>query len=226
MPKLTSLLPSKWTTQGKSTLVPSEANKDVGPSPDGVHSAPNEREQSRPQIAERTDKYGLFPFHAEDTATGGAFEMFSAANVGKIWPIDIVALHGVTGDAYKTWEHEDGALWLRDFLLPDFPGSRVFSYGYDPDIFFSWGTGNLETFARTMLQAVKQSRVGLVTTISVILLRCGMTDIPQENRPLIFICHSMGGLVVKKVRRKRYQCNLHSLSLLGDHLCDSQTSPL
>ncbi|KAF1924628.1 uncharacterized protein M421DRAFT_36145, partial [Didymella exigua CBS 183.55] len=44
--------------------------------------------------------------------------------------VDIVAIHGLNGDAYTTWQHENGTLWLRDLLPNDLPGSRVFTYGY------------------------------------------------------------------------------------------------
>jgi hypothetical protein len=39
---------------------------------------------------------------------------------------DIIAIHGICGDPLKTWTHESGALWLRDFLPKDINGARVF----------------------------------------------------------------------------------------------------
>ena len=178
MPSLKSLVPQKFRSKDKTASASIQhANSDNGQTAetDSVQ-APKEQEQSPPQITPRTDKYGLFPFHAEGDTNYQAVEASSNATITSTWPIDIVALHGITGDAYKTWEHENGTLWLRDLLQPDFPGSRVFSYGYDADVFFSLGTGDLETFARTMLQSVKQSRVEMVVTSSTIIWRLNLTD--------------------------------------------------
>ncbi|KAK8097440.1 hypothetical protein PG984_016579 [Apiospora sp. TS-2023a] len=97
------------------------------------------------------------------------------------YQVDIVAIHGITGDAYNTWKSPSGGLWLQDFLPEDLPGARVYSYGYDADVFFTKSTGNVETFARTLLENLKQE----------------VSD-DGHTRPIIFVCHSMGGLVVKQ----------------------------
>ncbi len=42
----------------------------------------------------------------------------------KIPPVDrysIIAIHGLGGDAYRTWTHENEKLWLRDFLPLQIP---------------------------------------------------------------------------------------------------------
>ena len=73
----------------------------------------------------RTEKYGLFRLHpssfvAEDARSGE--RNFS----------DIVAVHGITGDAYDTWEQGNNR-WLQGLLPQEMPGVRVFSYGYPAD---------------------------------------------------------------------------------------------
>jgi hypothetical protein len=74
------------------------------------------------------------------------------------YPLDIVAIHGINGDAYKTWTHENQTMWLQDFLPTEFPGSRVFKFGHDADVFFSLGTGNLRQFAITLLEKLRAER--------------------------------------------------------------------
>ena len=173
MPRLESLIPRKFRPKDKAASEGIQAVEAVEPGGDTVEvgpttsiQPPNQQDQSPPQIAPRTDKYGLFPLHPEGTTSFQHVATNSGTTAGITWPIDVVALHGITGDAYKTWEHENGTLWLRDILPQDFPGSRVFSFGYDANVFFTLGTGNLEEFARTMLQSVKQTRVQDVRTNS------------------------------------------------------------
>ena len=79
------------------------------------------------------------------------------------YPVDIVALHGITGDAFDTWTAPNDVLWLRDFLPQDLPGARVFSYGYDASVFFTRAAGDIDSFARTLLESIKQRRSGEVS---------------------------------------------------------------
>ncbi|OBT71259.1 hypothetical protein VF21_09923 [Pseudogymnoascus sp. 05NY08] len=94
---------------------------------------------------------------------------------------DIIAIHGICGDPLKTWTHESGALWLRDFLPKDINGARVFSFGYDSEVALTRSLATLDDFARSLLNKIKLERDG-----------------KQQSRPLIFICHSMGGIVLKR----------------------------
>jgi hypothetical protein len=48
----------------------------------------------------------------------------------------IVAVHGHVGNALTTWQHENGKIWLWDFLPQDLPGIRVLTFGYDIRPFF------------------------------------------------------------------------------------------
>ncbi|KFY21533.1 hypothetical protein V493_07326 [Pseudogymnoascus sp. VKM F-4281 (FW-2241)] len=121
------------------------------------------------------EKYGLFQI-AIPTADSLAEDTGLDTN-----SIDIVAVHGLSGTAYGTWTHEKGNFWLED-LARDFPGARVFTYGYASEVCFTQGTGNIDTFSRSLLEALKRERKSK----------------NDRTRPIIFICHSMGGIVVKK----------------------------
>lgn len=119
---------------------------------------------------ERLNKYGLLHLNPNHHGSTSPDE----------YPIDIVAIHGLTGDAYTTWTADNGAFWLRDFLPKTFPGARIFSFGYPADIFFSLGTGDFETFARTLLEDVKGVRRRRKVRLSV--LGRALEDHSQQSR--------------------------------------------
>lgn len=45
----------------------------------------------------------------------------------------IVAVHGLGGDAFRTWTARNGTFWLRDLLPAEVPSARVLSFGYNSD---------------------------------------------------------------------------------------------
>lgn len=42
----------------------------------------------------------------------------------------MIAVTGVGGKPFMSWQHESGAMWLRDFLPRDVPNVQIFTYGY------------------------------------------------------------------------------------------------
>jgi len=52
----------------------------------------------------------------------------------------------------------NGNFWLRDLVPKDLPGVRVFSYGYPAEVFCTFNTGNLDTYARSLLEGLKRER--------------------------------------------------------------------
>ena len=74
------------------------------------------------------------------------------------YAIDVVAVHGLGGDAYKTWTHANKTLWLKDFLPKDLPGARVFTFNYNSAFCFSRETGGLRTYARVLLECIRCER--------------------------------------------------------------------
>lgn len=57
-----------------------------------------------------------------------------ASSKRSISAVDIIAVHGLNGNANKTWTHPNGKLWLKDFLPTALPGARIFTYGYDAKV--------------------------------------------------------------------------------------------
>ncbi|EAT88510.1 hypothetical protein SNOG_04750 [Parastagonospora nodorum SN15] len=78
-------------------------------------------------------EYGIFLLSEE-----------SSGDPSSRYGVDIVAIHGLNGDAYATWEHENGNLWLRDILPKVLPGSRIYTYSYQSEVVFSDSKANYE----------------------------------------------------------------------------------
>ncbi|KAM0177136.1 hypothetical protein ACHAPF_004492 [Botrytis cinerea] len=141
-----------------------------------------------PIDTELTEKFGLFHLNPVPVLP---------KNGESPYRIDIVALHGIKGDAFRTWteKNEDGVknMWLRDQLPNELPGARIFSFGYDANVLFSRGTGTIEDFATNLLEDLVRER----------------KDDSNQKRRIIFICHSMGGIVLKKALVKAVDNNLY-----------------
>ncbi|KAK0113553.1 hypothetical protein ONS96_014412 [Cadophora gregata f. sp. sojae] len=124
---------------------------------------------------ERENKYGLLPLHIPNPTITPPSD--------RQYPVDIIAIHGITGGAYSTWTDKISSyFWLQDSLPGEFPGARIYSFGYRANVVFSLETGDFESFARDLLEEIHGTRLSK----------------EEQRRPLIFICHSMGGIVVKK----------------------------
>lgn len=104
----------------------------------------------------------------------------------------IVAVHGLGGDAWNTWtwtDHESTKMWLEDFLPAAVPNSRIMTFGYDSAVAFSKSVSGIEGFAKQLLYRLQFMR-------------------ESKDRPIIFICHSLGGIVVKKVKPEIYPSSI------------------
>ncbi|KAF4966735.1 hypothetical protein FSARC_5600 [Fusarium sarcochroum] len=97
--------------------------------------------------------------------------------------VDIVAVHGLNGHREKAWTAENGVHWLRDLLPDDVPRARILSWGYDANTHAASGTSSLYLYdhARTLVSDLSRRRK--------------LTD--SSQRPIIFIAHDLGGIVVK-----------------------------
>lgn len=90
-------------------------------------------------------RVGLFPIH----------EMPGNQHAIEQYPVDIIAVHGLHGDAFTTWTHQNGKMWIRDFLPSFLPGCRTYTYGYPAKIFFNPSLSRVEEYSRGLLSSVR-----------------------------------------------------------------------
>lgn len=64
-----------------------------------------------------------------------------------------------------------------------FPKARIFTYGYNSGVAFTGSASKIDDYARTLLERLRAKRREFD---------------PNVTRPIIFICHSLGGIVFKK----------------------------
>ncbi|KAK4118976.1 hypothetical protein N657DRAFT_650651 [Parathielavia appendiculata] len=97
--------------------------------------------------------------------------------------VDIIAVHGLNGHREKTWTASNGVHWLRDLLPHDIPHARIFCWGYD---------ANTHASSRVSCQYLYDHARTLISDL------CRKRKLSDSmERPIIFVAHSLGGIVVK-----------------------------
>ncbi|CZT06939.1 related to vegetatible incompatibility protein HET-E-1 [Rhynchosporium graminicola] len=101
--------------------------------------------------------------------------------------LDLIFVHGLGGGSTKTWcSSEDVTQFWPKEWLPREPGihnMRIHSYGYDADWQSSRASStiNVHDFGHQLLERLR-----------------GCSSISRSPTPIVFVAHSMGGLVVKQ----------------------------
>ncbi|EGY21427.1 NACHT and WD domain-containing protein [Verticillium dahliae VdLs.17] len=104
--------------------------------------------------------------------------------------IDVVAIHSLNGHFLKTWTDPiTGVNWLKDLVPKFLPSARVMSVWYNSQVQFSKSTADIHAFSQQLLESLLAER----------------ESIEEQDRPLIFICHSLGGLVFKQAAIKAHE---------------------
>ncbi|KAK7383111.1 hypothetical protein VNO78_28780 [Psophocarpus tetragonolobus] len=118
-------------------------------------------------------------------------------------PLDIIFVHGLRGGPYKTWRIAEmksstssplvekideeagklGTFWPGEWLSGDFPEARMFTLKYKTNL-TQWSGASLplQEVSSMLLEKLVAAGIG--------------------NRPVVFVTHSMGGLVVKQILHK------------------------
>jgi len=98
--------------------------------------------------------------------------------------VDVILVHGLNGHPASTWTHRSTMFYWPWELRKHLPEARVMVYGYDADISPQFATNliRIKGLAETFLSSLVNKR----------------QEDNEANRPLIFVGHSLGGLVIKK----------------------------
>ncbi|KAI9782390.1 MAG: hypothetical protein M1839_005263 [Geoglossum umbratile] len=97
--------------------------------------------------------------------------------------VDIIAVHGLNGHREKTWTASNGVCWLRQLMPAKIPNARIFTWGYD---------ASTHSISPISAQSLYDHATTLVSDL------CLERRLSQtEKRPIIFVAHSLGGIVVK-----------------------------
>ena len=101
----------------------------------------------------------------------------------------IVAVHGLNGQRERTWTAEsNNVLWLRDLLPQKIKNARILTWGYD---------ARTHTKSHTDFLSTKKLYDHGRELVYDLWAERRETDTSQ--RPIIFVAHSLGGIVVKDV---------------------------
>lgn len=97
--------------------------------------------------------------------------------------IDIVFVHGLSGDAQSTWDcGGDDGFWPK-WLTEDIGPCDVYCLGYGAAIFEKWAKKEMDMFERAENVLEQFAGKGL------------------GRRPLVFVTHSLGGILAKMILR-------------------------
>jgi hypothetical protein len=110
---------------------------------------------------------------------------------------DVVFIHGLGGDAFTTWGNakEQGTSWPHR-LGEEFPEVGVWSLGY------AASPTRWARFLRLVGRGSRDSGYSMALPDRALQVLDLMPQRGLGERPLLFICHSLGGLLAKQILRK------------------------
>jgi hypothetical protein len=102
--------------------------------------------------------------------------------------LDVIFIHGLTGDPKDTWTTDPGNEYWPTWLCEAFGNVGVYAIGYPASIYAKWAKKELDLHERAnnMLETLASYEIG--------------------KRPLALVAHSLGGLLVKEMLRVSKEC--------------------
>lgn len=70
-------------------------------------------------------------------------------------PRSLVAITGLAGQAFVSWQNVKGDMWLRDYLPYDIPNLGVFTYGFQSELWMSTSTATLADYTDIFLDHLR-----------------------------------------------------------------------
>ncbi|KAF8526899.1 hypothetical protein BU17DRAFT_39960, partial [Hysterangium stoloniferum] len=109
---------------------------------------------------------------------------------------DVVFIHGLDGHRIESCIAKNKKMWLNDFLPNEMPNARIMTYGYDgyTQARDQFSNQTLSGHARDLLTKLASRRTG------------------NETRPIIFIAHNVGGIILKSALISARACGDHHLA--------------
>lgn len=103
--------------------------------------------------------------------------------------VDIVLVHGLNGTPDKTWTAKSGVFWPLDLLPASLKGAQanVMVYGYNADVY---SKRNDRSASDNFIHQHAQTLVASLTLYR--------RSEGTFNNPIIWVCHSLGGILVKR----------------------------
>lgn len=97
--------------------------------------------------------------------------------------VDIIFVHGLTGDRERTWKIKNAvAPWPQTLLPSKVHNARILTFGYD-------------AYVSNWQGMVSKNRIGNHSMNLLAAVATYREDDDTNDRPVIFVCHSLGGLV-------------------------------
>ena len=112
--------------------------------------------------------------------------------------VDVVFIHGLTGDSKKTWSNGELNGFWPAWLQSDVEEIAVYSLGYPAHLLRKPFHGEMDIYERSK-NVLEQ-----------------LADFGIGNKPIVFVSHSLGGILVKTILRKSSELNNEDWSRVAE----------